>query len=126
MRLAEEFTKNSYTFKQIFRDGNLAIYQQTGENGDVHFETVRIRKHKQDFHNKRAGDEYYPSDKAWGVDGFTFLSLESAKQKLKELKNPNHSTWQSQISDDLPKDIPNYGFDILNALSTKNQPVRIL
>jgi len=115
MKVATEFTKQGYQFRQIERDGNLAIYQQTSEAGDIHFELVRIKKHKQDYHSKRAGDEYYPGTESWGVDGFTFLSLESAKQKLKEFRNQIYSTCESQISDDLPKDIPNYGFDILNA-----------
>ena len=90
VKVPETFTKNGYQYQQIERKGNFAIYQQTGQFGDIHFELVRIKKYKSDFYTKKVGDEFYPGNETWGADGFTFLSLEAAKQKLIELKNAKH------------------------------------
>lgn len=89
--LETEFTKKSWSHKQIKREGNLAIYERGKEGVMPHYEAIRIKSHNgfplpTGEHTGPA--EYYPGDEAWGVDGFTFPTLSQAEAKLVEMAAP--------------------------------------
>lgn len=91
------FTKSGWQFQQLRREGNTALFQRWKPEGlPPHYEVVRIRSHngfKIPGTDKISDPaEYYPGDTAWGRDGFTFVSMETAITKfdtLRGLENKN-------------------------------------
>lgn len=84
------FRRDGFTYRQIAREGDAAIYEQMwGEcsNPSVAYEVVRIRR--------RGGieiagkfvepHEVYPNSEAWRVDGFTLTDKDAAFGKLRDL-----------------------------------------
>lgn len=88
--LPKEFRRSGFTYKQIARQGNTAMYEQrwTGcTEPSVCYEVIRIRC-RDGFHiGGRFVEpaEVYPNSEAWGVDGFTVTNRNAAFAKLREL-----------------------------------------
>ena len=84
-----QFTQKGWQLQQLSRTGNIAIYERSKEGALPHYEVVRIKSHNgfqipgTDERSEPA--EYYPSDNAWGVHGFTFNSIEDASVKASQL-----------------------------------------
>ena len=82
-----EFRRNGFQYRQIAREGNAAIYEQTWNgcpNPSVSYEVIRIRR-REGFHiggRFVEAAEVYPRSEAWGTDGFTFTDKEAAFSKL--------------------------------------------
>lgn len=85
--LPTEFTEKGFTHRQIYRDGDLAIYERT-KGSARHFEVVCIGSHNgyEIAGAKIPPSETYPPSTQWGSKGWTKPTLESAEQKLSELK----------------------------------------
>ena len=88
--LPKEFRHDGFTYRQIAREGDAAIYEQTW-NGcldpSVSYEVIRIGR-RDGFHiGSRFVEpaEFYPNSEAWGVDGFTFTDKDAAFAKLRDL-----------------------------------------
>ena len=88
--LPKEFRRDRFQYRQIAREGNAAIYEQTWtrcSNPSVCYEVIRIRR-RDGF---QIGDrfvepaEIYPNSEAWGTDGFTFSDKGAAFAKLREI-----------------------------------------
>lgn len=82
------FESKGFTFTQVFREGYLAIYEQTWK-GKKWFEVVRIQKHNgRTFPNGTVTPpaEFYPSANSWGVDGFTYHSFGEAMNRLEKMR----------------------------------------
>jgi hypothetical protein len=88
--LAKEFGRDGFSYRQIAREGNAAIYEQTW-NGcrspSVSYEVIRIRRRKGFQIGGRFVEpaEIYPNSEAWGTDGFTLTNKDAAFAKLREL-----------------------------------------
>jgi hypothetical protein len=88
--LPKQVRRDGFTFRQIAREGNAAIYEQTWngcQNPSVCWEVIRIRR-REGFHvGVRFVEpaEVYPKSEAWGVDGFTFTDKDAAFAKLREI-----------------------------------------
>jgi hypothetical protein len=88
--LPTRFQRDCFDYRQIAREGDTAIYEQTW-NGcsdpSVCYEVIRIRYHEGFQINRRFVEpaEIYPKAEAWGVDGFTLTDKEAAFAKLREL-----------------------------------------
>ena len=88
-RLPKQFRHDGFDYRQVFREGDFAIYEQTWKSNEhsAAFEVIRIRR-RDGFH---VGDrwvepaEVYPNSEAWGVDGWTVLNEEAAFRKLREI-----------------------------------------
>jgi hypothetical protein len=88
--LPTRFRRDGFEYRQIAREGNAAIYEQTWigcADPSVCYEVIRIR-HREGFQIKgrfvQAAD-VYPNSGAWGVDGFTFTDKDAAFAKLGEV-----------------------------------------
>jgi len=89
--IAKEFRHDGFTFRQIAREGDVAIYEQKWNgcaNPSVAYEVVRIRRREA---REIKGEiivaaEVYPRSEAWGVDGFTFTDKGTALAKLRQMK----------------------------------------
>lgn len=84
--IPETFSKSGWQFRQIERKGNLAIFERSKDEGKPHYEVVKIRAHNgfkiPGTETMAEPAEVYPSDTAWGRDGFTYSTLDEARQKL--------------------------------------------
>jgi hypothetical protein len=88
----KEFTYKNFNYKQILRDGKIAIYEQKLKDGiKINYEVVIIEEHNgyEIAGNKFPPAEMYPSSNQWGVKGFTFTDYDDAFVKFKKLKKKN-------------------------------------
>jgi len=88
--LPKELRRDGFGFRQIARQGNAAIYEQTWNacgNPSVCYEVIRIRRREGfEIGGRRVPPaEVYPNSEAWGVDGFTLSDKDAAFAKLREV-----------------------------------------
>ena len=87
--VSAHFTERRFTYVQLRRQGMVALYQQThNEGGAVRYEVVRLRVQPErtwpDGH-VTPEREAYPGATAWGRDGFTCFTLEEATEVMTRL-----------------------------------------
>jgi hypothetical protein len=90
-KLEKFFTKKGFAYTEIKRVGNKAIYKQVHEEiqeAKPHYEVIVIKSHDgyEIAGNKIPPGEVYPSTTQWGVLGWTYVDLEDAENKFKQLK----------------------------------------
>lgn len=91
--LEKKITNKNFSYKQITREDNVAIYEQRlidpPDSTNRWYEVIVIRSHDgyEINGNKIAPSEMYPSANHWGVLGWTCLSLEDAQKRFKKVKN---------------------------------------
>ena len=86
--IPQNYKKDGFNFELIERNGNVAIYKQSKPDYvSVNYETVIIRKRKtdNDFVGTKAGDEYLPSTSEWGMYGWSYRTLEQAREKMSKI-----------------------------------------
>jgi hypothetical protein len=88
--LQKEFRRAGFTYRQIAREADAAIYEQTWNgchNPSACHEVIRIRQREGFQIGARFVEpaEVYPNSEAWGVDGFTLTDKDAAFAKLREL-----------------------------------------
>ena len=88
--LPKEFRRHGFTYRQIAREGEVAIYEQDQNgcrNPSISYEVIRIRRREGfEIHGRFVEPaEIYPPSEAWGVDGFTVGNKDGAFAKLREL-----------------------------------------
>ena len=88
--LPKEILRNGFSYRQIARQGDAAIYEQTWNgcrNPSVSYEVIRIRRRKAFQIGGRFVEpaEIYPNSEAWGTDSFTFTDKDAAFAKLRDL-----------------------------------------
>jgi hypothetical protein len=88
--LPKEFRRDGFHYRQIAREGNGVIYEQTW-NGCRHpsisYEVIRIRRRDGFQIGGRFVEpaEVYPASELWGVAGFTVTDREKAWIKFSEI-----------------------------------------
>jgi len=90
--LEKKFTNKNFSYKQVVRESNVAIYEQKlidTENVSSRYEVIIIRAHDgyEINGNKIAPSEMNPSANQWGQLGWTCLTLEDAQKRFKKVKN---------------------------------------
>lgn len=89
------YNKDGFNHLLLHRDGDVAIYEQ--RKGEfVRYEVVIIRKYTRDndFRKVEAGDEYLPCTNDWGRYGWTYITLEEAREKMSKIILEKESkTW---------------------------------
>jgi hypothetical protein len=87
--IATFFKHGGFNYRQIAREGDVAIYEQRSRDSEnVCCEVVRIRRHEaRTFPSGKSSParEAYPTSEAWGVDGFTLTDRDAAFAKLREI-----------------------------------------
>jgi hypothetical protein len=86
----KEFRRGGFTYRQIARQGNAAIYEQTWmgcRNPSISYEVIRIRRREGFQIRGRLVEpaEVYPRSESWGADGFTLTDRDAAFGKLREI-----------------------------------------
>jgi hypothetical protein len=89
--LSTQFRRDGFDYRQIARETDAAIYQQTwsggGSNRSIAYEVIRIRRREGFQIDGRFVEpaEVYPNSDGWGADGFTFTDKDAAFAKLREV-----------------------------------------
>jgi hypothetical protein len=88
--LPARFRRNGFDYRQIARERDAAIYEQTWSGcaePSVCYEVIRIRRRDGFQIGGRFVEpaEVYPNSDAWGVDGFTLTDKDAAFAKVREL-----------------------------------------
>ena len=88
--LPTRFRRDGFEYRQIAREGDAAIYEQTWtgcSNPSACYEVIRIRRRQGFQIGARFVEpaEVYPNSAAWGVDGFTLTDKDAAFTKLREV-----------------------------------------
>lgn len=86
--LPKTINSKGFTYTQIAREGKKAIYRQDKEGYTApSFETIKIGSHNGYELNgtKIPAAETYPSSSLWGIQAWTYPTLEDAKKKFKRL-----------------------------------------
>jgi hypothetical protein len=83
-----EFRSGGFNYRQIAREGDLAIYEQkwTGcPDPSTAYEVVRIRRHDGFLIAGKAIEpaEFCPKSEDWGIHGWTVLTKDRALEVLK-------------------------------------------
>jgi hypothetical protein len=94
--LPTRFRRDGFNYRQIAREGDAAIYEQTWSgcsDPSVCYEVVRIRRHEGFQIDGRFIEpaEVYRSSGAWGVDGFTLTDKDEAFAKLRKINTAPNS-----------------------------------
>ena len=87
--LEKEFSSKGFDYKQVYRDGKYAIYEQTKKGWKLkNYEAIIIESHNgyELGGQKIPASEVYPSTTQWGVKGFTLLDYDAALEKINKLK----------------------------------------
>src|SRR5262245_57813280 len=87
--LSLTYTERGFTYQQIERQGDVAIYSQTNHAGAVRYEVIRIRIQRE--HTWPTGQttpekEAYPGSNSWGTLGFTCIGLPEAQALAQQLR----------------------------------------
>lgn len=84
--LPTKFSEKGFTYTQIKRKGNKAIYEQN-LRGSKSFEVIFINRHEkyEIAGNEIPASETYPSSSSWGTYGWTYMSLDEAIKKYNNL-----------------------------------------
>jgi hypothetical protein len=79
-----EFTKHGFTHRQVFREGNKAIYERGKPGQHTHFEAIIIGSHNGYVIGgvKVEPSETYPSAEQFGQKAWCVATLERAMELL--------------------------------------------
>jgi hypothetical protein len=88
--LATQFSRDGFKYRQIAREGDAAIYEQTWSgcsNPSACYEVIHIRRRDGFEIDGRSVEpaELYPNSDSWGIDGFTLTDKDAAFAKLTEV-----------------------------------------
>src|SRR5262245_9131628 len=81
--LPKKFRHDEFDYRQIAREGDIAIYEQTwngGQNPSACYEVICIRRREAFAIGRRMIEpaEVYPKSEDWGVDAFTVSNKDAA------------------------------------------------
>lgn len=92
--LPEEFSIHNWTYTQVSREGDIAIYRQKHKTGTaVRYEGIVVQHLKEKLMPKgyvREAGEYYPGSSYWGLAGWSFYDLEEAQEHARALASTSH------------------------------------
>lgn len=83
-----QFNKNSYQYKQVWRDEDYAIYSQICDGVIYAFEVYRISKNESGelFGKYFEASESIPSSEQWGKTAYTVADMERAFKRIEDMK----------------------------------------
>ena len=89
--LEKKFTNKNFSYKQIIREDNVAIYEQClTDDGATNkrYEVIIIKSHDgyEINGNKIVPSEMYPSANHWGTLGWTCMNFDDAQKRFKRVK----------------------------------------
>ena len=104
--LKEKFEKKHFTFEQVIRENDIAIYRKykpkTVNDG---YEVIVIGRHNGYTlgGSEIPASETYPGDSQWGISGWTYSTLEKAKEKFDQVKETKALEANPETGERMPK-----------------------
>jgi len=101
--LPKKFRRDGFNYRQIARQGDVAIYEQTWTGSaepSPCWEVIRIRRREGFLIDGRLVEpaEVYPNSEAWGVNGLTFTDKDTAFAKLRDLaRQSTFRRWHDHV-----------------------------
>ena len=89
--IATSFKHDGFNYRQIAREGDIAIYEQKWtdcEDPSIAYEVIRIQRHEAKMFpsgKSYPAREAYPPSGAWGTDGFTLTDRDAAFNKFQQI-----------------------------------------
>jgi hypothetical protein len=107
--LATETVKNGFRFRQLIREGDLAIFHKVGlrpHEHDAGFEVVMVGRHNGYVMagNQIEPAETMPSPEQWGSKGWTCKTLLEAERRFNRILNGDIPEDTSEIIPDTEED----------------------
>jgi hypothetical protein len=101
--LPKEFCRHGFNYRQIAREGNVALYEQHWSGcaePSVCYEVIRIRRRDGFQISEKFIEPYevYPNSDAWGVDGFTFTNRDKAWPKFFEISLEEPARTEKEVN----------------------------
>jgi len=89
-KLPLEINKKGFTYTQIKRVNDIAIYKQKSLDVELNgewYEVIKIKSHNGMTlgGNYIPPSEMYPSSTQWGVLGFTYNNISAAEDRFKQI-----------------------------------------
>ena len=84
--LPTTFRSGGFKFRQLAREGEVALFEKTKGRKDCSYEVVRVlrRNARIAFGKMLPACEVIPSSERWGKDGWTYRDLVRARNKFCE------------------------------------------
>lgn len=84
--LPTTFRSGGFKFRQLAREGEVALFEKTKGHKDCSYEVVRVlrRDARIAFGKMLPTCEVMPSSERWGKDGWAYRDLASARKKFRE------------------------------------------
>ena len=81
------YTRNVYTYTEITRTGNIALFEGITESSGKQYEVHVLRDKKAHPNSVNAGEMILcsPSTSEWGRFGFTYQTKDRAMEKFRKL-----------------------------------------
>lgn len=100
-----EYKKYGYTYKQVIREGDVAIYSQFVENKTepLAYNVFIVQKQQAStiYNRQYPAKETPPGNSLWGIYGYTCQTLERALFRLNQFKERiNSKQLQSGVVED--------------------------
>ena len=86
--LPTTFKSGGFRFRQLMRQGHIALFEKRKRpDGAVSFEVVKIRRlpARTVFGTEYPPSEAMPPSERWGVEGWTYCDVDSAREKFQAL-----------------------------------------
>jgi ASC-1-like (ASCH) protein len=93
--LGDSYSKNTFYYELVVRSGDIAIFKQRLRPGEgcLAYEVIKVQKHetyvikdkKKGIENVILAHEGAPGNEQWGTFGWTYPTLERAKEKYHAL-----------------------------------------
>jgi len=83
------FTKKGFCYRQVRRQGDVAIFEQTRKDSEFkRYEVVKIGRHNGYTMGGAyiAPAETYPGSSLWGITGWTCEDLSAANQRFEAMQ----------------------------------------
>jgi len=84
----QTFTKKGFTYRQLKRQGNIAIFEQTKPGSSLNnYEVVKIGRHNGYVMGGVFIEpaETYPGSSLWGITAWTCTSMDAAMERFEAL-----------------------------------------
>lgn len=72
IRIRTSFTRDGFSYRQIWRGGDVAVYEYNSRGGSFEVVVILVEGERVKFGKLTPAHEVYPTTSQWGTYGWTF------------------------------------------------------
>jgi hypothetical protein len=72
IRLRTSFSRDGFSYRQVWRDGDVAVFQYDSRGGSFEVVTIVVEPERVKFGKLTPAHEVYPTASQWGTYGWSF------------------------------------------------------